>query len=600
MSASHAETVRREAVERLQRRHPAGLDIDPHDLQSLVHELEVYQVELEVQNEELRRAQAELSEAHNRYLELYEFAPVGYLTLDDGRVITRANRPAAGLCGKERNELIGRRIQSLFVAEDADVCYIHLNECAAARHERRTELRLQRRGGEPLWVQVATCAVFDPDGRPAGYRMTLTDIAVRKKAEEALRHAKSDLERRVAERTADLSRTVEMLQDEAARRELAEGVLRERSQQLTRLASELALAEQRERRRLAAVLHDNLQQLLVAARFQLGALRRRGEEKDRRAVDGVQELLEESIEVSRSLTGELSPPILYEGGLIAGLEWLATWMERKHGLSVELRTEAAAMPESDDMTVLLFESVRELLLNAVKHSGVKRAEVNLCSLGEQVELTVSDSGAGFDPQLATRHAEGGGFGLFSIRERLALLGGSLKIDSAPGRGSRFALRAPRRSPAIEEPAPSRAGIRISRAGPVARKGGERRAVRVVLADDHVVLRQALSHLLRDEGDIEVVAEASDGKTAVEMARRYRPDVVTMDVNMPEMDGVEATRIIHGELPEVKVIGLSMFDGGERAEAMREAGAVKYISKAGPADELVAAIRDCVPRRSARK
>ena len=109
-------------------------------------------------------------------------------------------------------------------------------------------------------------------------------------------------------------------------------------------------------------------------------------------------------------------------------------------------------------------------------------------------------------------------------------------------------------------------------------------------DDHTIVRQGLAGLLRAEHDMEIVGEASEGESAVRLAREMRPDIVLMDINLPGMSGIDATRVIHQELPDVRVIGLSMFREGEQAAAMREAGAVDYIDKGGPADALTRAIR----------
>jgi NarL family two-component system response regulator LiaR len=117
-----------------------------------------------------------------------------------------------------------------------------------------------------------------------------------------------------------------------------------------------------------------------------------------------------------------------------------------------------------------------------------------------------------------------------------------------------------------------------------------RRIRVALVDDHMVMRQGLAGLLRAEPDMEIVGEASDGGAAVNLVRDIRPDVVLMDVTMPGMDGIQATRIIHQEIPNVKIIGLSMFEEGEQAVAMREAGAVDYLTKCGPSDAVISAIR----------
>ena len=118
--------------------------------------------------------------------------------------------------------------------------------------------------------------------------------------------------------------------------------------------------------------------------------------------------------------------------------------------------------------------------------------------------------------------------------------------------------------------------------------------RVLVADDHVIVRQALSKMLKSEPDMEVVGEASEGQAAIELTRRLRPDVVLMDVSMRGMSGVEATRAIHSEMPDVQVIGLSMYEEAEEGMAMRRAGAVNYVSKAGPSNALIAAIRACRP------
>lgn len=117
-------------------------------------------------------------------------------------------------------------------------------------------------------------------------------------------------------------------------------------------------------------------------------------------------------------------------------------------------------------------------------------------------------------------------------------------------------------------------------------------IRIVLVDDHVLMRQGLARLLREERDMEIVGEASDGASAVSLVRETQPDIVLMDVNMPGMNGTEATRIIHAELPGIQVIGLSMFEEAELATAMRKAGAVNYLSKSGASNALIAAIRAC--------
>jgi len=122
---------------------------------------------------------------------------------------------------------------------------------------------------------------------------------------------------------------------------------------------------------------------------------------------------------------------------------------------------------------------------------------------------------------------------------------------------------------------------------------DRKKIQVILVDDHTVIRQGIVSLLKVAPDVEIVGEAANGEAAVELARTVRPDVILMDVCMPGMDGVQATRLIHDEMPQVRVIGLSMFEEAEMAFLMREAGAVGYLSKNGPSDAMISAIRASV-------
>lgn len=286
------------------------------------------------------------------------------------------------------------------------------------------------RDGRRVWMAWTNRPILDKQGRVTEILSVGSDITALKKAEEQLKAVTAQLEQRVRERTAELSRTVLTLQDEVRRRTQAEEALRQRSEQLRNLASELTLAEQRERRRLAEVLHDNLQQLLVGAKLRLSMLDRQVDAAVvQKVVQDVQNLLDESIDCSRSLTGELSPPILHQGGLPAALEWLAAWMKQKHEMAVDLDVDQAADPTSEDMRVLLFQSTRELLFNAVKHAKVDNVRVHLKRNAGDVEVTVADEGAGFNPAtIMPQTGKAGGFGLFSIRERLDLLGGKLEIQ----------------------------------------------------------------------------------------------------------------------------------------------------------------------------
>jgi PAS domain S-box-containing protein len=373
-------------------------------------------------------------------------------------------------------------------------------------------------------------------------------------------------------------------------RQLAEGTAR----QLRALATELGQTEHRERLRLARILHDHLQQILVAAQFNLATIGGRG--GDRQAVERVSGILDEAITAARTLTAELSPPALQEKGLTAGLEWLGREMHKKHGLRVDVRAEAGVEPGAESVRFFLYEAVRELLFNVVKHAGSSRARVSTSRLGmDEIRVVVEDSGAGFDVgRLEAGELGSSGFGLFSIRERLSYLGGRLTVESEVGRGARFTIVAPflAAASAGARPAPRGAGSsavasECPSGGALARTGGK---LRVLLADDHPVLREGLVRLLREQPDIEVVGEAGDGEAAVRLARQLQPDVLVVDVSMPHVDGLEATRQLSAEQPALRIVALSMHEDDETERAMRDAGAAEYLVKSGPPERLVAAIR----------
>jgi PAS domain S-box-containing protein len=424
------------------------------------------------------------------------------------------------------------------------------------------------------WWDLYAFRVGDPEEHKVA--VIFNNITERKRMEEELREANATLEHKIQERTSQLT---------------------QQTARLRALAGELAVSEQRERSRLAKVLHDHLQQLLVATKFRLTILGRGGDDVIKQAINEVQELIDESIAASRSLTAELSPPILHEAGLNAGLQWLARRMADKHGLFVELEMEEHELL-AEPLKILLFESIRELLFNVVKHARTSSANLSVRCVDDYLQVTVSDQGAGFDPTMSVADTAGRGFGLFALRERLEFMGGTLAIQSAPGLGSRFVISVPIVS--AEKTEPQSKGTVLS---PDAHfvpysvpKPGQR--IRVMLVDDHAVVRQGIANLLGDEPDIDVIAQAANGQEAVESVPLLLPDVILMDMSMQKLNGVEATRIIHNDWPEIRIIGLSMFEEADRAQAMRDAGAVDYLTKSGPAETLINAIKSSV--RSSKK
>jgi PAS domain S-box-containing protein len=380
-------------------------------------------------------------------------------------ILERASQPFAvgypdgrlGLMNQAFEQLTGYRAEelrspncsgTLTPPELHDVDRLKLEELRLTGQPVRYETELMRKDGTRVYVERLVHLVNDPAGNPEYYYSFFTDITERKKTEAALRKSEAalqlvntqlqavneqlrlsneTLEQRVAARTAELER---------------------RMAQLRALAGQLTRVEAQERWRLAAVLHDGLQQLLVGARIRLEILRSHSKGcAPSDDLQGVLDLLAESLSVSRSLTVELCPPALNQAGLADALQWLGRWFAEKQGLAVHIRADPAVRVEGEEMRIALFQAVRELLFNVVKHAGVKEASVTLDrDDAGAVRITTWDTGAGFHPaEVRAREGTTGGFGLFSLRERLELLGATLTVESSPGQGSRFTILAPLQS-----------------------------------------------------------------------------------------------------------------------------------------------------------
>jgi PAS domain S-box-containing protein len=227
-------------------------------------------------------------------------------------------------------------------------------------------------------------------------------------------------------------------------RKLAEAKLRIYQKQLRSLASELSVTEERERRRLATDLHDSISQILAISKLKLDLVRDGGTSAAfGRELDEISALIDQALQHTRSLTFELSPPVLYELGLEAALESLVERLQHMHGLHIEFVDDEQPKALSEDLAAFCFRAVQELLINVVKHARARTATITTEKYGDKVRIVVADDGVGFvsDDTFADVDRRTG-FGLFSISERLRHLGGSLEIHSRPSQGTRVTLLAP--------------------------------------------------------------------------------------------------------------------------------------------------------------
>ena len=442
-----------------------------------------------------------------------------------------------------------------------------------------------------------SCLIRDQEGKPHGvlgvhtssrrefgeddvkFLQTMANILAsaihRKDIEIQLQSMTQSLERRVDERTQTLVR---------------------HQQRLRQLSSELILTEQRERRRIATELHDYLGQLLVVGKIKISQLQQADLSSPQTPlVKEIEESLDEALQYTRDLIPQISPPILYEFGLMAALRWLAEKMIR-YDLHVRVTShlDDDVLRPSESASVILYQVIRELLLNVMKHAQTLEADIIITQpTPDFIDFEVADRGCGFDLN-ATRDAlpQMEKFGLLNVQERVESLGGACEIHSREGEGTRVLIKIPfsAQKPDFEENP-----LSVPLLAPQCSEKQDG-SIRVVLADDHTIFREGLGTLLNACPDIQVVGEAENGEQAVELVQILQPHVVVMDINMPVMNGIEATRLIKAGYPSIYVIGLSMHGDQIVTKAFSEAGGNQYVTKGDSFTSFAEVIRDSQKQR----
>lgn len=334
------------------------------------------------------------------------------------------------ICGIDPESLdpAGRSFKDIVMEEDIEKLKTEVADAVENRTYYSVEYRVHTDAFGVRWVEDHGRPSFKEDGSVRWLDGILMDVTDRKNAEKELRELNDTLEEIVASRT----------------------------RQLRRLSAELAMAEQRERDQFARTVHNDLQQFLygmqVQTRMLIDSLEENGQ-IDVGALDvrpqELEKLIDQAIETTRSLTVNLSPPVLEGDGLKETLQWLRTHLKERHDFEVELEGKLPDEPLKQELRMVLFQAIRELLLNACKHSSATEAYVRTSYDADHVQIEVSDEGEGFDVQResGTEHT---GFGLHSVAERIRFFNGTLTVDSQEGVGTRCTLQIPR-SPEVNSP-----------------------------------------------------------------------------------------------------------------------------------------------------
>ncbi|QPD04495.1 MAG: membrane protein of unknown function [Candidatus Nitrospira kreftii] len=543
---------------------------DVHFLESIANVVAQSVQRFYAETERIRSVE-ELRRSRDMFLNLIQNNPFGVYLVDSGFRLAQMSTGSQKIFGNVHS-LIGRDFAEILraiwpepFASHAIERFCHTLATGEPYHSTNTTERRDDTA-EVETYDWRIDRVTLPDGQ-FGVVCYLYDMTERARQEAEVHRLKDELETRVVERTHELM---------------------EKQEQLRTMAAELTLTEQRERRRLATDLHDYLAQLLVVGRMKLGQLRNTlHSEHHGKTLQDIDHVLDQSLTYTKSLVAELSPHVLYQFGLSKALEFLGDQM-RQHGLLVQVDSDTDSLPLSESQAVLLFQSVRELLFNIVKYAKTDHASVSLTTQSNgEICIRVSDEGQGFDLAAAAgKRSLSMGFGHFSIQERMNALKGRLTIDSSPGRGTRVTLVLPYESKGLVKTTQSQSkvsGLLIRERGASDRPSEF--TVRVLLVDDHAMVREGVRTSLETHGGFEIVGEAVSGTEAMELAHVLNPDAIVMDVNMPGINGIEATQRITSNLPSVRVIALSVNTDESTRSAMLNAGAKAFLGKDVAGDEL---------------
>jgi len=539
--------------------------------------------------EVIRRTNVALQEQLDLNKTITDNASTSLLMINTSGRVTFANPSTETVMGFKPEELIGQNLHALVHHTRADGTPYPISECLIAGTPFDTELIghedvFIHKDGHFYPVRCNARQIFH-ENMPVGIVLEVQDVTEIHRAEEDRRRFTRELARQVKDRTEDLV--------------LSQKRLRE-------LAIELNLTEQRERHRIATELHDYLSQLLVVCRLKLGQVKQvfNDEADGLSFIKETEDVLDQALTYTRTLVAELSPSVLFEFGLIAALQWLAGQMIH-HGLKIDVEcVDTQDLELEEEQAILLYQSTRELFLNVLKHADTDQASLSLQRREDHLYIAVRDAGKGFPAiQLKTTKAPTDQtltFGLFSIHERMITLGGTFEIQSEPGQGTVASLffpllekQAVLANPQVWENV-RREAQDISRE-PQSTSDEHKvlpsdSKVRILLVDDHVMVREGLRKILEAHEDLELVGEAGNGEDAVELVKRLKPSLVIMDVNMPKLNGIEATSRIKAYCQDTIIIGLSVNADGENQRAMLEAGATALLPKEAAVADLYYTIK----------
>jgi PAS domain S-box-containing protein len=451
-TSAEAAELRRRAEERL-RGQQWDRDTPPlrtdADNQRLLHELQVHQIELEMQNAELLEARDKMETLLEKYTDLYDFAPVGYFSLDEQGVILEVNLTGAALLHVERSLLIHRRLQHFVVPTSRPVFLAFLEKVFAGPGKQVCEAFLLNKNGAPSWADFQGASAGSLRRERRWCRMAVSDITALKRAEETQRHmeaqvaANRELKQEIVRREA----VEEALKKSGqyARQLLAESL--ELQKQLRDLSRQILVAQEEERKRISRELHDEIGQILTGISLHLAVLAQQDEvdvEDLKKKIVRTQRLVVQSLNIVHEFAGQLRPAVLDDLGLIPALRSYMRDYAKRTGLAIRFTGFTRGKTEKLDSTkrTVLYRVAQEALTNVAKHAQASVVNVAIRKRRGVICLEVKDDGKSFPVQGVLAPGKKKHLGLLGMRERVEMVGGRFTVESAPGQGTTIRAEIP--------------------------------------------------------------------------------------------------------------------------------------------------------------
>jgi len=448
-SADAAELRRRaEARLRKQQKKTAQPQTEA-DTQRLLHELQVHQIELEMQNAELQGARDEVEAGLEKYTDLYEFAPVGYFSMDDQGLILEVNLNGAALLGVERSRLVNRRLPRFVAPTSRPIFLAFLERVFAGPGKQVCEAELLKEDGTPFWADLQAESGVSLRSTRKGCRLAVSDITGLKRAEEAQRRmevlaaANRELTREIVQRKA-VEEALKKSEQHSSRL-LAKSL--QLQGQLRHLSHQLLQAQEEERKRVSRELHDEILQTLTGVNVHLATLKKEAAVNPKglkRKIAATQRLVKRSVDIVHRFARELRPMLLDDLGLIPALHSYMRDVTKRTGLRIHFMSFTLGKVEEldNDKRTVLYRVAQEAITNVARHAQASRIEVRLQKLRGVISMEIKDNGRSFQAERVLSAAQHKRLGLLCMRERVEMVGGTFSIESEPGQGTSIRVEIP--------------------------------------------------------------------------------------------------------------------------------------------------------------